>query len=208
LNNQPESVFEKPSGLSQLEVCTLSGLLPTEACPYRQLEWFIEGTQPVDQDSIYQLVEIDSLTGQLADENTPLERRATQTVLDLPAEAQPWARSQGLILLSDVTRIPINSDSENVLQLISPGEQSIYLIATDLPTESQQIPVEVVGQGEFQEVSLWVDGQLLATFDAPPFKSWWRLQKGEHQVWAQATTPEGVSISSPVVNFWVKEPED
>jgi penicillin-binding protein 1C len=203
LNNQPEKTFEQPPGLIQMEVCALSGLLPTEACPYRQLEWFIEGTQPTTYDSIYQQVEVDTVSGQLANENTPPERRTMQTVLDLPPEAQPWARSQGLILLSDIASPHFSLNVDNTLHLISPGKQESYLIAADLPLESQQVPIEAVGEGNLENVGLWVDGQLLATFDGPPYKSWWTLLEGKHQAWAQGTTPEGVSISSPVVEFTV-----
>jgi penicillin-binding protein 1C len=207
LNNQPEETFEQPPGLIQVEVCALSGLLPTAACPYRQLEWFIEGTQPTTYDSIYQQVEVDTATGRLADEETPPERRAMQTALDLPAEAQPWARSQGLLILNDIANSQISSDIEDALRLISPGDQASYLIASDLPLDSQQIPIEVVGQGNLKNVSLWVDDQLLATFAGPPYKSWWTLLEGKHQAWAQATTPEGVNISSQVVEFTVRKAE-
>lgn len=203
LNNQPESTFERPAELIQVEVCALSGLLPTEACPYRRLEWFIEGTQPTVYDYIYQQVDIDVISGQMANENTPPEQRVSLTVLDLPPEAQPWARSQGLLLMSDFAGS--QSTYEKVsLSLISPGTQTNYLIASDLPLESQQLPIEAVSQGDVQDVSLWVDGQLLGTFHEPPYKTWWTLQGGKHQAWAQGTTPEGVSISSEVIDFVVK----
>ena len=89
------------AGLTQVEICALSGMLPGEACPYRRLEWFIQGTQPKQVDSLYRQVTVDGLTGRLADENTPPERRLSRVVLDLPPEAEAWAQSQGLQLYSD-----------------------------------------------------------------------------------------------------------
>jgi len=34
-------------------------------CPYRRLEWFIDGTQPTQYDTIYHSVVLDSATGRL-----------------------------------------------------------------------------------------------------------------------------------------------
>jgi membrane carboxypeptidase/penicillin-binding protein PbpC len=68
LQGQPDRPFPRPEGLVQLEVCDLSGLLPTPACPHTKLEWFIEGTQPSEYDPFYKQVWVDALTGQLATE--------------------------------------------------------------------------------------------------------------------------------------------
>ena len=106
----PEKDFTRPAGLVQVEVCSLSGLLPTPACPYRRLEWFIAGTQPTQPDNFYRTVEVDAASAltpggaptRLADAATPPERRLSITVLDLPPQAGPWAHGHGLLLLSDL----------------------------------------------------------------------------------------------------------
>jgi penicillin-binding protein 1A len=42
-------VFEKPeTGIVEIEICTESGLIPTDACPDRTTEIFLAGTEPVD----------------------------------------------------------------------------------------------------------------------------------------------------------------
>jgi penicillin-binding protein 1C len=46
LKNTPESVFSVPDGIVQVDVCVPSGLLPTDACPNTQREWFIDGDCP------------------------------------------------------------------------------------------------------------------------------------------------------------------
>ena len=48
----PERTFPRPAGLARVEICRLSGKLPTEACPYRSFEWFISGTEPILTDTI------------------------------------------------------------------------------------------------------------------------------------------------------------
>ena len=71
LEGRPAKQFERPDGLVQVQVCSLSGLLPTPACPYRRFEWFVDGTQPTRADTFYQTMELDAATGLLASSATP-----------------------------------------------------------------------------------------------------------------------------------------
>ena len=75
LQGHPDHPFARPDGLTQVEVCDLSGLLPTPVCPNTHKEWFINGTEPTQKDSTYQQVWIDALTNTLATNSTPIERR-------------------------------------------------------------------------------------------------------------------------------------
>lgn len=202
LSGEPESDFVRPAGLEQVQVCALSGLLPTEACPYRRLEWFLAGTEPREQDHFYRRVWLDAETGQLADAATPGTRRIPQTVLDLPPEAQPWARSQGILLLSDV--LPAAGQA-TALRLLAPAPNATYRISGSVPADSQRLHLEAVGESGLQEVTLWLDGEKLAALAAPPYEAWWALQPGEHQAWAEGVTADGEIMRSEVVSFNVEE---
>ena len=103
LLGKPETKFDQPNGLARVEVCALSGLLPTEYCPHKRVEIFIEGTQPTARDNFYQPFKVDAATGALADSNTPPNRIVTQVFLVLPPEAQEWAREKG------IPQLPVNS---------------------------------------------------------------------------------------------------
>jgi hypothetical protein len=190
-----------------VEICALSGLLPTPDCPYRRWEWFIEGTQPTQPDNFYQLVEIDSSTGRLADENTPPERRVEQVVLDLPAEARPWAHREGLVLLSDLLAASEGGgglDTLAPLRIVSPAQGSLYLLDPALDTETQKLLIEAVGDAGFENVSLWVDGELIGTFDRAPYQIWWSLVVGAHEVWAEGIREDGERAVSEVMRFEVE----
>lgn len=208
LANRPEQVFKRPAGLVQLEVCTLSGLLPTPECPHRQMEWFISGTQPVAHDSFFKRVMINMATGKLANELTPKERQRPQVVLDLPAQAYPWARSQGLSLLHDLQvgepTSPL-SQAGSLLRVVSPASASIFRIAADLSLENQRIPIEIIGGQDYSQVRLFLDGQLLEDFHELPYQIWWQLELGDHQVWAVGILSTGEEVSSPLVDFEVVE---
>jgi membrane carboxypeptidase/penicillin-binding protein PbpC len=216
LSGQPEQSFHRPPGLVQVEVCALSGFLPTPACQFRHEEWFIDGTQPTQYDSFYKQVMIDSATRQLADQTTPPERQSSLVVLDLPPEAYPWARSQGLQLFFDLQTqskdhraggaalTDPNLSQSPALKIVSPASQSVFRLSADVPEESQQIHVEAIGLSELSNIVIFMDGQILEKFASPPYETWWKLVPGMHQVWVEARNISGEIIKSPEVNFQVK----
>ncbi|OGO28444.1 MAG: hypothetical protein A2Z16_09355 [Chloroflexi bacterium RBG_16_54_18] len=90
-----------PSGVSFIEVCDPSGMLPTSECPVVVKEVFLEGNEPRQEDTLYQAFQVNQATGLLASLFTPpdlLERRVFMVV---PPEVQPWAHSSGLQLPPD-----------------------------------------------------------------------------------------------------------
>lgn len=216
LSGLPAHGFAPPAGLVQLEVCQLSGLLPTPACPYRRLEWFIQGTQPTQPDDFYREVIIDQATGHLASQATPASRLARRLVLDLPPQAYPWARSQGLPLYADLQTLagsekleqpPVASATQatgsQTLMLLSPASGGVYRLSPSVEAQAQRIRLEAVSPAQLVQVTLWVDGQLVSRLDSAPYQAWWVLSPGLHRAWAQARLPDGQEITSPVVSFTV-----
>lgn len=200
LAGKPDEPFAQPDGMKQVEVCDLSGLLPTPACPYTRLEWFIPGTEPTQIDTYYQQIWIDTLTNSLANDLTPPDRRKSVIALNLPIEAQPWARTQGLPLLVDYQQNAI-SQSANELMLISPTPNTTYRITPNLDFSAQQLSVEAVAGQSFSKVTIYVDGKVLAEFSNPPYETWWTLSAGEHQFLVEAVTNDGEAIKSDVVTI-------
>jgi penicillin-binding protein 1C len=204
LQGKPDKPFPRPDGLTQREVCTLSGLLPTPACTDTRLEWFISGTQPTQLDGTYQQVVVDSLTGRLADSSTPSDRRQLLTVFNLPLLVRAWARAQGWPLLSDLTTggdSVLTSGSS--LLLVSPEPNSEYRIDNRFDPSAQQILVQAVAGPDVVQVTLWVDNQELASFSGPPFQAWWPLALGQHSFHAEGRTTDGSWITTPLVQITV-----
>ncbi len=207
LTGSPPQPFIRPQGMVEEEVCFLSGLLPTPDCPYRRWEWFIEGTQPTQADTFYRQVQIDTASGLLADANTPPERRHTTTVLDLPPAAQTWARAEGLTLLSDLLAASGDETSTNVsapLRLTSPTQGSVYRLSPGMDADAQRIIVEAVAEAGLSQISLWMDGILLGTFEEGPYRLWWPLAEGMHEVWAEGYSQTGERVLSEHVIFTVE----
>jgi penicillin-binding protein 1C len=208
LQGQPERSFVRPEGLVQVEVCDLSGLLPTPACPHTKLEWFIEGTQPSEYDPFYKQVWVDVLTGQLATEATPPERRLSRSVLDLPLAAQGWARAQGLTLVGDLESSAISDQPApatprgpglSAISLLSPLPNTTYRIDPNFDQSAQQVLVEAVAGQGIINITLWVDGELLTMPESAPYQSWWPLSRGEHRFWAEGLNAAGETVTSDVV---------
>jgi 1A family penicillin-binding protein len=203
LSGQPEKSFRRPEGLVEREVCSLSGLLPTPDCPYRRLEWFIAGTAPEETDHFYHTVFLDSETGRLADENTPPEKRIQRQALDLPPQAQPWARENSILLLSDLQsqRTVNQTETQQLLVLLNPVANSRFRISDQLPIEAQQLFIQAAGPADLKQVSIWLDGALLVRLNQRPYETWWRLVPGHHEVWVEAVLASGETASSVRIPF-------
>lgn len=206
LQGEAEQPFVRPDGLTRVEVCALSGLLPTDACPYRRLEWFVEGTQPVEYDTFYRVVEVDSATGRLADANTPAEWRVRRTVLDLPPQAFPWARAHNIPLLADLSTGSGQSGAPGAtaLSLLSPAPNAVYRLTAGLPADTQRLRLEAASGLALVEVTFYVDGEAVGIVTESPFAVWWALRAGTHTVWAEGVTAAGERILSERVAVEVK----
>ena len=198
LRGQPDHPFTRPDGFEEVAVCELSGLLPTDACPYARSEWFIPGTEPVKTDTYYQRVTLDAMTGALANEQTPPGRRKPAVALDLPVEAQPWARRQGLPLLADVQQ-RTESVQANSLVMLSPTPNTTYRLTSGLDISAQQLSVEVISGQPVSRLIVYADGSPLQVFSAPPYQAWWPLSPGTHRFWAEALTASGDTMKSDVI---------
>jgi membrane peptidoglycan carboxypeptidase len=186
LQGHPDKIFAQPDGLIQVEVCDLSGLLPTDACPHTKTEWFIAGTQPTTPDTFYQR----TATGEI--------------VLNIPVEAQDWARSQGLPLMENSNATPSEPSG---LILTSPTDNTTYRITPDLDLSAQQLELSTLTASDFTQITFFVDGSALTTLSAPPTscQTWWTLSLGTHQFWAEGVTTSGETVKSNVVTVTVVE---
>jgi membrane peptidoglycan carboxypeptidase len=102
--DQPQLTWAMPAGVSQVEVCDPSGLLPTAQCPNIVTEVFLSGNEPVSFDPLYRRFQINRETGRLATVFTPPEMVEERTFLVVPPEAQGWS------LLADLPLPPKDFD--------------------------------------------------------------------------------------------------
>lgn len=203
LQGQPELTFNRPDGLVQAEVCSVSGLLPTSLCPTRQVEWFIKGTVPTKYDNIYQKFTIDSRSGLLATDQTPRQFKVDRVYMVLPQEARDWGVIHGIepppVALNEVAPV-----TKAGFRLLSPDPYTVYQLTPITPFETQRIKLSVSVPPGAKDVTYWVDDQKVDTVSAEPWWSWWSLLPGQHIIRATVTMADGTIQSTDPVYFSVK----
>ncbi|MEE9216284.1 MAG: transglycosylase domain-containing protein, partial [Anaerolineales bacterium] len=91
----PES-WNIPLGVTEIEVCNPSGLLPTQYCPEIVREVFIFGTEPTHYDNLYRAFRVNRETGKLATLLTPLQSVEERVYFIPPSVAEAWAVEMGI----------------------------------------------------------------------------------------------------------------
>ena len=131
----PVKNWDLPGGLLSAVVCVPSGLLPDEDCPRTRRELFLRGTEPMETDSLYQRVAINSITGKLATVFTPEEIVEERLFLIVPPEAAAWARAAGM------EQPPEEYDQVSVFEL----QSGPLLIAQPTPFSEVSGVVDILG---------------------------------------------------------------
>lgn len=93
--------WTQPQGMIAMDVCSPSGLLPTDACPVVVKDIFLEGNQPVQYDDLYRTFPINRETKLLATIFTSPELVENKVFMVVPEAAKEWAASVGLLTPPD-----------------------------------------------------------------------------------------------------------
>jgi hypothetical protein len=94
--------------------------------------------------------------------------------------------------------------SPSPLSLISPAQGSTYRLSPSFDAEAQRLPLEALAGPGLKEVTLWVDGTLVARLDSAPYQAWWTLSPGVHRAWVEGIDASGQHLVSQVVTFTVE----
>ncbi|MDW8070791.1 MAG: PBP1A family penicillin-binding protein [Anaerolineae bacterium] len=251
LKGRPVRWYDPPPGLVRVSVCADSGLLPVESdppttiqlaraghetaatsavrypatCPRRIEEWFIAGTEPTRRDDWHWWYRLDKRNGLLAGPQCPALYVTYRRYTLYPAEAQEWARRQGIPQpperYSPLCPLPgtISAVQPNgayggahvapptALVMLSPDEGARYRFSAEIPPMAQRLVVHVrpVDGVVPRQVTLLVDGQPLATVTRPPYRVTWTMRPGRHTFAAQGVDAAGRPLHSNTVHVEVTE---
>jgi membrane carboxypeptidase/penicillin-binding protein PbpC len=92
----PPEDWPLPAGVSVINVCDPSGMLPTSECPDLVSEVFLNGNEPLQADNMYRRFSINRETNLLATVFTLPQLIEDRVYLVVPADARSWAESAGL----------------------------------------------------------------------------------------------------------------
>jgi membrane peptidoglycan carboxypeptidase len=95
LRSLPVKGWSVPTGISQVDVCDPSGLLPSVDCPATVKEIFLSGSEPTQVDTLYKKIAVNRETGRIATVFTPPEMVEERVFINYPQEARTWALAVG-----------------------------------------------------------------------------------------------------------------
>jgi membrane peptidoglycan carboxypeptidase len=96
LQDKPVEAWQRPRGVVDALVDSVSGLKPTEYTPNATYEIFLHGTEPSQEDSVHQLFRINRENGKLATVYTPPELVEERVYEVYPPVANDWVRESNI----------------------------------------------------------------------------------------------------------------
>lgn len=219
LTGRPHLRFDIPQRLHQIEVCAISGLLPSDLCQENILEWFVTGSEPQKVDDYYRKLSIYEPTGH-AIHSECLNRYNMSLIkekimITYPPELQKWAAQKGYPLAtyepcsahldysSTLSGEYANEQAVSVL-FDTPRQNDEYLLDNTLPLDAQKVPFRVTVPVGTISVSYFIDGKIVSDITDQPFTYLWRAAKGTHKVSAQATLDDSTKVTSSEITFIVR----
>ena len=151
LEGAPVIAFKPPQGVQQVEVCALSGMLPTQECRENTLpihgirqEWFVPGINlPTKPDDWHQRVDVCKLNGKRSTPLVPENARDSLIFVTLPEAARVWGSTHGY-------PTPPSEDCSDIYQ----GERLAQILG---PTSNDRITVgqtlQIVGSAYIDDFS-------------------------------------------------------
>ncbi|HWQ84686.1 MAG TPA: Ig-like domain-containing protein, partial [Anaerolineales bacterium] len=115
----PTQNWIKPSGITSLDVCDPSGLLPSPDCPTVVSEIFLAGTEPIQVDNLYRAVQINRETGLLATIYTPSDLVEERVYLQVPPDAISWAQQTEISIPPNMYDLVKSSSQDDPNAIIS-----------------------------------------------------------------------------------------
>jgi membrane peptidoglycan carboxypeptidase len=172
----PAENWPSPPGVTSIEVCDPSGMLPTLQCPTIVSEVFLTGQEPTQPDILYHAFQVNRETERLATIFTPPDLIEDRIYLSVPPEAKTWAESIGL-------ETPPDTYDQIYTPEIDPN------VSIDSPGMLDHVMDEVIIQGS-------------AT--GPGFQSY-RLQAGagiNPSGWTVITEESNMQVESGTLGTW------
>jgi membrane carboxypeptidase/penicillin-binding protein PbpC len=175
--DQPVEDWSAPAGITELQVCDPSGMLPTPECPNIVSEVFLSGNEPTVADTLFQIFKVNRETGRLATLLTPAELVDERVFMVVPAEASDWAEQSG---------IPSLPQSYDIIDFSSP-------VTSELAITSPQAFASVGGK-------VSIEGRVSGTdFD------YYRLQAGQGlnpSQWVQVSEDAHIPVDDGQLAVW------
>lgn len=191
MRDQPKENFARPANIVELEICKLSGKLPTPHCPNRMREKFIGETEPTEPDDIYQKVLMDMRNGLRAVGSCPKQYVREEVFAVFPPELQRWARENGWkemprgispLCSTDGAGLGTGTGQHQWFTITKPNNHDQFELDPLVPDKSEKIIFEASASPNVKEVKWFVNGVTIGVGIAPDFRVEWAPKVGEWKV--------------------------
>jgi penicillin-binding protein 1C len=194
--------FERPDGIVEAEVCALSGMMPTAACPHTRRELFVAGpgrAPPAERCAMHERVAIDRRTGLRAGPGCPEDAVEERTFEAFPPAFAAWAAAAGRPVAPEASSplcpAPAASSPARAgrLRVAYPPDGARFTLDPSLASR-QAIPLRAEAPAGAAHVRLVVDGRAFEV-RPPAYVLDWPLAAGAHRVRAEA---DGMAASEEI----------
>ena len=197
-------IFPEPDDrFVRVEVCALSGELPTDHCPHRHTEIFVRGTAPQRPCTMHEKVLVDVRNGLLAGPGCPDDQTREQVFETYGSRFHAWAKSAERALAPKQWSpecpgegVP-GGGAQDTLAIRYPYPGAVFLDDPSMPDGMQGVVVRADAPASVRQVTLVVDGRPVGR-GGPPFERVIRLSPGAHEVWVEAGSRRSLVVSFQV----------
>ena len=184
LKMKSSNTFQRPTNIVDVEICRLSGLLPTELCTDRMIEHFIKGTEPTRPDELNVQLQIDRRNQKLAGPGCDPSFTEKRTYVAFGPELSRFARENNWPLPpleyspfcpSDNTVIPQH------LSILTPLPNTSYKLDPLIP-DTAELVIFTAQSDAISSVTWYVDDVRIGEGKAPDFRFQWLPVAGVHEV--------------------------
>lgn len=172
----PADSWTPPAGITEMDVCDPSGLLPTADCPDVVREVFVSGFEPTQADNLFHTYTINRETGLLATVFTPPDLVDERVFMSVPEQARQWAAQAG---------IPVEPVTYDAIQPVAPHPNAnisipalfaevkgrVPLIGTAAGSGFQYYRIQV-GKGLYPREWMQVGGDVTTPVINGPLAEW------------------------------------
>lgn len=184
-----EPLFDA-SLLAEVEVCALSGALPTSACQHRRREHFARGREPRAGCELHVVVHLDAQ----GREQAARCGGSTRVLEQYPLEFRDWAQKAGRPLAGESQSRSCPPLATSAPAYVTfPREQQRFALDPDGPAR-QEIVLTAAGS---QPGRFIVDGRASREL-SPPLRLPWALAPGAHRVEVEAAGQRSAAVAFEV----------
>ena len=191
-----------PSQAVRKDVCALSGFGPTQHCPHTKTEFFIVGTEPIEECPFHRQVAIDLRNGFLAGPHCPKQFIKTAPMLVLPEAYAEWAKESQLSMAPlDESPLCPQKEVRRRVAIREPRPGSRYVFEPNTPAEFASLRFSASVFPPDQNL-IWLVDDMPVHKTTHPHEWRWPMSIGRHRIRAVFETE---NISSAEVEIEVAD---